>query len=114
MPYQQKFDRTQEIYINEEVENLLSMNVIKEVQHIRGEFISTVFIVPKKDCNKQRVILNLKELNKFIAYHHFKMEPFEAALKLVKPNSMMASVDLRHAYYSVRIHEQDKKKFRFI
>lgn len=61
----------------------------------------------KKDSNEQRVIL--KELNKFINYHHFKMETFEAAFKLVKPNSMMASVDLRQAYYYVRIHEQDRK-----
>lgn len=114
MPYQQKFDRTQERYINEEVENLLFMNVIREVQHIRGEFISTIFSVPKKDSNEQRVIFNLKELNKSIAYHYFKMETFEAALKLVKPNSMMASLDLRHAYYSSRIHEQDRKFLRFI
>lgn len=90
------------------------MNVIREVQHIRGKFISTIFTVPEKDSNEQRVILNLKELNKFIVYHHFKMETFEASLKLVKPNFMMASVDLRHAYYSVRIHEQDRTFLRFI
>lgn len=91
------------------------MNVIREVQHIRGKFISTIFTVPEKDSNEQRVILNLKELNKFIAYHHLKMETFKAASKLAKPNSMiMASVDLRHAYYSVRIHEQDRNFFRFI
>lgn len=42
------------------------------------------------------------------------METFDAALKLVKPNSMMASVDLRHAYYSVRINEQYRKFLRFI
>lgn len=70
--------------------------------------------MPKKDFDEQRVILNLKELNKFIAYHHFKMKTFEAALTLVNTNSMMASVDLRHAYYSVIIHEQDRKFLRFI
>lgn len=31
MPYQQKFERTQKVYIIEEVENLLLMNVIREV-----------------------------------------------------------------------------------
>lgn len=100
--------------MNDEVENLLDMNVIRGFQHIRGKFFSTIFTVPEKDSNKQRVILNLEELNKLIAYHHFKMETFEAALKLVKPNSMMATVDLRHAYYSVRMHEQDRKFLRFI
>lgn len=32
--------------INEEVENLLKMNVLRAVQHIKGEFISTIFTVP--------------------------------------------------------------------
>lgn len=32
--------------INEEVENLLRMNVLRAVQHIKGEFISTIFTVP--------------------------------------------------------------------
>lgn len=42
------------------------------------------------------------------------MEAFEAALKLVKPNHMMASVDLRHAYYSVKSYKEDKKFLQFI
>lgn len=33
---------------------------------------------------------------------------------MVKPNSMMASVDMSHAYNSVIIHEQDRKFLRFI
>lgn len=60
------------------------------------------------------MILNLKHLNEYVAYHHFKMETFEAALKLVKPNSYMASVDLRHAYYMVNIAPSDRKFLRFI
>ena len=59
------------------------------------------------------MILNLKELNKSIVYHHFKMDTFEAALKLVKPNTFFASVDLRHAYYSVPIAEEHQIKLRF-
>lgn len=31
--------------INEEVENLLKMHVLRAVQHIKGEFISTIFTV---------------------------------------------------------------------
>lgn len=42
------------------------------------------------------------------------MEVFEAALKLVKPNHMMASVDLKHAYYSVKSYKEDKKFLLFI
>ena len=41
------------------------------------------------------MILNLKELNKYIEYHHFKMDSFETALKLVRKDCYTASVDLR-------------------
>jgi hypothetical protein len=47
------------------------------------------------------MILNLKDLNQNIEYYHFKMDTFETALKLIKPNCFMASIDVRHAYYSV-------------
>lgn len=42
------------------------------------------------------------------------METSEAALKLVKPIYMMASVDLRYAYYSVLIQEEVRKFLWFI
>ena len=59
------------------------MKVISEVDHHPNEFISPVFIVPKKD-GEFRMILNLKELNQYIEYHHFKMDTFESVLKLGK------------------------------
>ena len=61
----------------------LDMGVIKVVDHHPNEFISPIFVVPKKN-GEYRMILNLKELNQFIEYHHFKVETFESALKLVK------------------------------
>ena len=45
------------------------------------------------------MILKLKKLNEKVSYYLFKMDTFEMALKLVKRNDFMASVDLRHAYY---------------
>jgi len=58
------------------------------------------------------MILNLKKLNESVEYHHFKMDTLESALNLIKPNSFCASVDLRHAYYSVPIAEQYQKIFK--
>lgn len=77
------------------------------------QYISPIFTVPKKDKNEYRMILNLKELNEYIEPHHFKMETFESALKLIKPFSYFASIDLRHAYYSINMAENDQKFLRF-
>ena len=49
------------------------------------------------------MILNLKRLNSFVQYHHFKMDTFQTVLKVIRPNCFMASLDLRHAYYTVPI-----------
>lgn len=49
------------------------------------------------------MILNLKKLNELINYKHFKMEDLEQGIRLINKGCYMASVDLRHAYYSVKI-----------
>ena len=95
-----------------EIQKLLDMKVISEVDHHPNEFISPVFIVPKKD-GEYRMISNLKELNQYIEYHHFKMDTFESVLKLVKPGCFFASIDVRHAYYSVPIAAENRVKLRF-
>ena len=89
------------------------MKVIEEVSFDENQFISPIFTRPKKD-GEFRMILNLKELNKYIKYYHFKLDTFETMLKLIKPNSFMASVDLRHAYYSVPIALSQRKLLRFV
>ena len=60
------------------------------------------------------MILNLKKLNEHIPYVHFKMENFEIALELVSKDMYFASVDIKHAYYSIPIAEEQQIYFRFI
>ena len=59
------------------------------------------------------MILNLKPLSRFVDYHHFKMDTFRIALKLIRPGCFMASVDLKDAYYSTPIEEEDRKLLIF-
>ena len=89
------------------------MEVIEEVEHHPNEYISPIFIIPKSS-GEYRMILNLKSLNQYIEYHHFKMDTFESALKLVKPNMYFASTDIRHGYYSIPIAKEDQIKLRFM
>ena len=80
--------------VNTELNNLLDKKVIVPCDHEPGEFISPIFSVPKKD-NKIRLILNLKNLNQYVQYHHFKMDSIHTALELVTQDCWMASVDLK-------------------
>ena len=98
--------------INNEIVKLLHKRVIEKTNHTPDSYLSNVFVCPKKD-GTHRMILNLKSLNNFIAYHHFKMDTFQTAVKLIRPGCSMASVDLRDAYYSIHIAIEDRKYLMF-
>ena len=59
------------------------------------------------------MILNLKELNRYMDYKHFKMENIHKVKEILYQNYFMASVDLEKAYYSVPIHPDHRKFLRF-
>ena len=98
--------------VNNEIAKLLSKGVIEGAHYTPDSYISNVFVRPKKD-NTYRMILNLKSLNTFVAYHHFKMDTFQTAVKFIRPGCFMASVDLRDAYYSIPIASEDRKFLMF-
>jgi hypothetical protein len=98
--------------IEAEIQRLLAKGVITPSCHEQGEFLSTIFVKPKKN-GTYRLILNLKELNKFVTYHHFKMDSVHTALHMMKKNCFMASIDLRDAYYSIPISQPHQKYLKF-
>ena len=77
-----------------EIDKLLIKGVISETTHCRGEYISTIIVRPKKDGG-HRLFLNLKSLNEHVEYHHFKMDTLQSEIRLMTPNCILASVDLR-------------------
>ena len=84
---------------------MLHKQIIKETTHESTEFVSPIFIV-KKPEGGTRLILNLKELNEFVKYEHFKMDGIKTIINMVKRNCFMATIDLKDAYYSVAISRQ--------
>ena len=51
---------------------------MQEVTFVEGQFISPIFVRPKKN-GEYRMILNFKKLNESVEYHHFKMDTLEFA-----------------------------------
>ena len=98
--------------VDKGISSLLDKRVIVPCAHEPGEFNSPIFTVPKKD-GTVRLILNLKKLNSYITNSHFKMDTIRTILGLVTPNCWMASLDLKDAYYSVRIHPNFQKYLKF-
>ena len=106
------FNAYQHSIVKEEIDKLFAKRVIIPAAQETGEFVSTIFLRPKKD-GTHRTILNLKAFNEYIAYHHFKMDTLEAAVNMMRPGCFMASVDLKDAYYTVPIHPSHQKYLKF-
>ena len=107
------FNSKEQLIVHEEINKLLQKGVVKESHNEPGEFISSIFLRPKPD-GSYRTILNLKTLNEFVEYHHFKMDTLESAIRIIKSDCYMASIDLKDAYYTVAIAEEHQKYLEFL
>ena len=97
-----------ETALDHQIQNFLSRGIIVETHHEDTEFISPVFLREKKN-GSFGIILNLKEFNRFIVYHHFKMDNIESCILLMKPMCFVASIDLSDAYFSVPVDISHQK-----
>ena len=112
VPHKYYMSKENEEKVDIQLQKMLDKHVIEVVEHSAGEWISNIFPRPKPD-GEVRVILDLTTLNKCIEYKHFKMTGLNTAVELMDPGYFMTSLDLRDAYYSVRIEESDRKYLRF-
>ena len=84
------------------IQELLAKNAITTCEREKGNFVSTIFL-HRKPNGSYRMILNLKNFNKYIDYCKFKMDTLIKILALVMPDVFMCSLDLTDAYLSVLI-----------
>ena len=73
IPSNPKINSQQQEAIDLEIDKLLKKGVMKVCEHENREFISPIFVTPKKDLG-YRLILNLKDLNEDVEFCHFKRQ----------------------------------------
>lgn len=66
-------DSEQEQILQEEITSLVQKEAVVRVAPNQNQFISNMFTIPKKDRGYQPII-NLKPLNRFLLYQHFKIK----------------------------------------
>lgn len=101
------------LILTDKIANFLAKGVITESSHEEGEFISNIFLRPKKD-GSFRIVLHLKDLNQFVKYQHIKMDSIHTCTQLMRSGCYMACIDLKDAYYSVSIDKKHQKYLKFI
>ena len=78
--------------------------------HAQNQFLSNLFLIRKKDVGYCPVI-NLKTMNQFVPYMHFKMESFQT---LMKERGYMYKIDLKDAYFTVSLDKSCRHLVRFL
>ena len=113
MVIQPCWGETEACLIDTEISDLLSKGVITLNLCMSVMNLFLLYLLrPKKD-GTHRMILNLKSLNQYVTYYHFKMDTIHTAVQMMTPGCYMCSVDLKSAYYSVAIAQSDKKYLKF-
>lgn len=96
----------------EEICKLQQKGAVSVVREAPGQFLSPIFLVPKSD-GTWRPVINLRELNTHIAYHHFKMEGIRTVKGLMQSGDWLVKLDLKDAYLSVRVDPGHRHWLRF-
>lgn len=91
---------------------MLSKGVIVQVLPCKNLFLSNLFLVPKNDRD-QRPVINLKNLNHFVMYQHFKMEGLYMVKDLLQKGDYLIKIDLKDAYSVMSISPIHRKYLRF-
>ena len=101
--------------IKQEIDSLLNKNAIEIVKPVEmhSGFYSTLFLVPKKN-GEMRPVINLKPLNKYLQKKHFKMDTLSKVLNLVEKGDWALTIDLKDAYFHIKIFEGHRKYLRFM
>ncbi|VDI39259.1 Hypothetical predicted protein [Mytilus galloprovincialis] len=100
--------------LNLEINSLLEKGAIEKVpvkERMTG-FYSTLFLVPKKN-GQMRPVINLKPLNQYLRKQHFKMDTISKVLNLVKQGDWAISLDLKDAYFHIKVFKNHRKYLRF-
>ena len=105
-----------QVHIDQEVQELISKNAVHYISPSHSQepgLISTLFAVHKKGGGL-RPVINLKPLNQFIPYEHFKMESIFNAKGSFNKGYYMVEIDLKDEYLTVPIGEDHQKCIRFM
>ncbi|KAF7245178.1 Kinesin-like protein KIF13A [Varanus komodoensis] len=97
-----------------EIHQLLRKGAIRQVLPSDGlhGFYSRYFTVPKRDGGLH-LILDLRNLNKFIVPKKFRMAALQNILPLLRREDWFASLDLKDTYFHISIHPSYRRFLRF-
>ena len=103
----------QSLALRQEIEKMLAKGALEIVPDPGPGFYSRLFLV-EKATGGWRPVIDLSTLNTFIRQTPFKMETVASVLNAVQENDLLASLDLKDAYFQVPVHPSSRKFLHFV
>ena len=95
------------------IQELIQKKAVIPSKREEHDFVSPVFLCPKKDGG-YRMILNLKQFNKYAEHISFKMEMLQHILQMVEFGWHMTSIDITDAFLSVPVKKAHSILLKFV
>ena len=103
----------QSLALRQEIEKMLAKGALEIVPDPGPGFYSRLLLV-EKATGGWRPVIDLSTLNTFIRQTPFKMETVASVLNAVQENDLLASLDLKDAYFQVPVHPSSRKFLCFV
>jgi hypothetical protein len=92
-------------------DDLLKKNMIEPATS--PGFISRFALIPKRDSNELRPILNLRRLNLQVKPQTFQMQTLRVAINLLQEGWWMTKTDVKDAFSTIPLHGDFRHFFQF-
>lgn len=118
LPRSREYSRNQHLLLQTNITTLLAkeaIEIVSDPDHHLG-YYSPIFLVPKKNSDKMRMIHNMAVFNDLFLDPppHFRMVSLEQLRSKLSPQDWLVSLDLQDAYLHVPIYEPHRKYLRFV
>ncbi len=98
-------------FITQELQRLISINAIERCV-VKPRWCSPIGSVPKKG-GKERLITDLRVLNKYCRAPKFNNEDIRVAQEYIQYNDVLATIDLQDGFYHISIRPEDRQYLGF-
>ena len=112
LPHLFKWSSQEKVLVDQQIEQMLKKVAIKVAEEDSSLFVSSIFVVPKKDSGHCPVI-SLKNLNYYIPYSHFKLGYSRWKKETLQEGDYMCKSDLKDAQFSVSLKQKSQKFVNF-
>ena len=107
-----KYESGGSLIIDQQIQELLRKEMVKVSEPSSDQFLSSIFLIPKKNGG-HRSIVNLKKFNQYISCVHLKMEVLFLLKEHLQRGNCWCTIDHKDTYFSVLLHEDSQNFLKF-